>query len=334
VPSPRVLGYRNKVKLVAAARPGGAVVLGAYAPRSHRIIDMAGCRVGEPPLDPIARTLARLCSQHAVVPFHERTHKGTLRYVILRANHEGRVLAVLVTAARAFAAGGALAQELHAQHPEVAGVVQNVNPARGGALLGAEEHPLHGAAELPDRVGEVGLKLSARAFFQINRVQAAALYQATLAAAAPTGSDTVVDFYSGVGGIALTVAPHAGRVLAVESDPAAADCARRSASAAGLGNVSVVAADATAGAAIIERADLVILDPPRKGCAADLLRAAARLRPRRMVYVSCSLPALARDLSTLQALGYQAAWTRPFDLFPHTPHIETLTVLDRTTRAA
>jgi len=325
VPSPAVLGYRNKAKLVAAPRPGGGILLGSYAPRSHRVVDMAGCRVTEPPLDPVQHTLARLLSQAGVPHYDERTGRGALRYVILRANDQGRLLCVLVTRERAFAAGPALAAALKAAHPEVAGVVQNVNPARGGRLYGEQDHVLVGAGTLDDRIGQVRLSLGARAFFQINRRQAAALYQAVLDQADLRSGDTVIDLYAGVGGIALTLAAHTGRVVAVERDPVAAASARASAPA----NVSVVEADAAAGAGTLARVDLVVLDPPRKGCAPAVLSAAAALSPRRMIYVSCALDSLGRDLAALRELGYRAGRTRPFDLFPHTPHIETLTVLDR-----
>src|SRR5262245_31196427 len=109
VPSPVVLGYRNKAKLVVAPRPGGGIVLGSYAPRSHRVIDMAGCRVTEPPIDPALRTLARLLGDANVAPYHERTRQGALRYVVVRANHEARLLCVLVTQEKSFGAGRALA---------------------------------------------------------------------------------------------------------------------------------------------------------------------------------------------------------------------------------
>jgi 23S rRNA (uracil1939-C5)-methyltransferase len=327
VPSPRTLGYRNKAKLVFAPAPDDSLLLGSYAPRSHQVIDMAGCRVTEPPLDPIARTLGRLAAERGLRAYDERSRRGDLRYAVLRANHLGRVLAVLVTPSGEVAGLSALAEAVAAAHPELVGVVQNVNDSPGGALFGAEDHPLVGAAELADRVGSVTLELSARAFFQVNRDQAAALYAEVAREAALFGDETVIDVYAGAGGIALALAQRARRVVAIEESPVATADARRSVARAGAAHVEVVTGDARAALAGQTHADVVVVDPPRKGCSGAVLRELARLRPRTLVYVSCGPDSLARDLAALSALGLRAARCRPFDLFPHTPHVESLTVL-------
>jgi 23S rRNA (uracil1939-C5)-methyltransferase len=328
VPSPAVLGYRNKAKLVAAAREGGEVFLGSYAPRSHDVVDMAGCQVTEAPLGPVAATVARLATRHRVPVYDERAHTGQLRYAILRANHAGQVLVILVSAQADVPALAALARDLGAAHPEVSGVVQNLNESRGGVLLGGTDHVLHGQGELADRVGEVTLALSARAFFQVNRAQAGAIYARVAEVAELSGSQVVADVYSGVGGIALTVAGRARRVIAIEESPVAAEDARHVVAAAEAGNVEVVTADAARGLSALDAADVVILDPPRKGAGPDVLGALARLRPPRVVYVSCGPESLGRDLGVLQELGYQASTCEPFDMLPHTPHVESITMLE------
>jgi 23S rRNA (uracil1939-C5)-methyltransferase len=324
--SPRVLGYRNKAKLVVARSQDGHTVLGSYAPRSHRVIDMAGCQVTEPVLGPVVGTLRQLLDAHAVPPYDETARTGELRYAILRANAAGRVLCVLVATDPQPAWAGPLAQALVTACPEIAGVVLNVNTTRGGALLGPLDRRLEGAAELADRVGEVELALSARAFFQVNREQAGALYAAAAAAAREASGGVAVDAYAGVGGIALSLAADAARVVAIEDNAAATADAARSAERLGRANVEVVTADALAGLARLTEARVVVLNPPRKGCSPDVLRAAARLHPERLIYVSCGPDSLARDLALLGKSGYRADFAQPFDLFPHTPHIETLTV--------
>lgn len=320
VPSPRTLHYRNKAKLVVA--PG--VVLGSYAPRTHQVIDMAGCQVTEEPIDPVARTLARLLGESGLSPYDERAQSGDVRHVVIRSNHAGRVLVVIVTAQRAAKGLERVAQAVSAAHPEIAGVVQNVNPARGGVILGGEDVILGGAGELEDRIGEITLRLSAQAFFQVNRAQAAVLYAAVARAAELAKSETVIEVFAGVGGIARTLAKSASRVVGIESNPVAVMDARKDAPA----NVEMIAADAAEGLRAQKSADVVIVDPPRKGCEPRVLFEMARLQPRRIVYVSCGPESLARDLSALRDLGYRARTIEPYDLFPHTPHIESLSVLD------
>jgi 23S rRNA (uracil1939-C5)-methyltransferase len=321
VPSPRTLHYRNKAKLVVA--PG--VILGSYAPRTHQVIDMAGCQVTEEPIDPVARTLARLLGESGLLPYDERAQSGDLRHVVLRSNHAGAVLAVIVTAQREAPGLDRVAQALAAAHPEIAGVVQNVNPARGGVILGGDDVILTGAGELEDRIGEVTLRLGAQAFFQVNRAQAAALYAAVARAAELTGRETVVEVFAGVGGIARTLAKSAARVVGIESNRVAVMDARKDAPA----NVEMIAADAAQGLAAQPAADVVIVDPPRKGCELRVLSEMTRLSPRRILYVSCGPDSLARDLAALRDAGYRARTIEPYDLFPHTPHIESLSVLEK-----
>jgi 23S rRNA (uracil1939-C5)-methyltransferase len=177
--------------------------------------------------------------------------------------------------------------------------------------------------------------LSPRAFLQLNREVARRLYADVAEAAALVGGERVIDVYSGVGGIALTLAPHAREVVGIEEDAAAVADARAGADLTGVDNAHFHAGDAArllADAAVTgERADVVVLNPPRKGCDPSVLAAAARLAPRTIAYVSCSPPSLARDLAQLAALGYRPRAVTAYDMLPHTPHVEALAVLTRST---
>lgn len=332
VASPRPLGYRNKSKLVAGRAGGGRLddrlILGAFAPRSHDVVDLAGCAVVEPPLDAVASALRDVLDRHRVDPYDEVGRHGLLRYAILRATAGGAVLVTLVTAREAFPDGVSVAEELRRIRPEVAGVVQNVNPTRGNALYGAREVLLAGSATVEDRIGDVRLRVSSQAFLQANRHVAAAAYQAILRAVAPRAGDRVVDAYAGVGGIALTLAPHAGEVLGIEEHPAAVEDATASAGLNGITNARFVAGDVAAHLAACGRADIVVLNPPRKGCARAVLAAAAGLQPRAIAYLSCAPDTLVRDLAILAAEGYGARALTPFDMLPHTPHVEALAILE------
>jgi 23S rRNA (uracil1939-C5)-methyltransferase len=334
VASPRPLGYRNRSKLVPA-RVSGRLVLGAYAPRSHDVVDTAGCRIAEPPLDETAAALAALLDRAGVAPYDERTLTGDLRHVVLRANHDGRVLATWV-AARPLANGAALARAFRAARPEVIGVVEHVNRGRGNAIFGdtRDDRTLDGDATIDDRVdvGDAGVRvrLSSAAFFQANRAVAGLAYAAIVRALAPRAGERAVDAYCGVGGIALALAlAGATEVIGIEVHGGAVADATASAALNGVTDARFVAGDVAEKLGAIERADLVVLNPPRKGCAADVLAAVVRLAPRAIAYLSCDPDTLGRDLAWLAAHGYAAADVAPYDMLPHTPHVEALALLQR-----
>jgi 23S rRNA (uracil1939-C5)-methyltransferase len=333
VASPRALGYRNRSKLVAA-RAGGRLVLGAYAPRSHDVVDTAGCRIAQPPLDDTAGALRGLLAEAGVAPYDEHTLTGDLRHVVLQANHDGAVLATWVTR-RPLADAPALARAFRHVRPEVIGVVEHTNPERGNAIFDAAgpSRVLDGAPALEETLDVGGrslrLRLSAGAFFQANRDVAALAYADIVAALAPAAGERVADVYSGVGGIALLLAASAAEVTGIESHPGAVADATASATANGLGNARFVAGDAAAALAAVERADLVVVNPPRKGCAPAVLDGIARLAPRAIGYLSCDPDTLARDLAVLAARGFHIESVTPFDMLPHTPHVEALALLRR-----
>ncbi|HEY7955096.1 MAG TPA: 23S rRNA (uracil(1939)-C(5))-methyltransferase RlmD [Polyangia bacterium] len=327
VPSPRPLGYRNRSKLVYATGAGGRPVLGAYAPRSHQVIDLAGCRVAEPPLDDVARALLEILARDQVSAYDERLASGTLRYAVLRVNHLGEVLATLVTATEEWPDGHQIAEELLASRAEVIGVVQNINPSRGNALFGARSVPLAGRATLDDQIGAVRVRLSPTAFFQVNREVAARLYADVLDAARLDGTERVVDCYTGVGGVALTLAARAAEVIGIEENPRAIEDAIASAELNHTGRTRFVCGDAAARLAELDGADVIVLNPPRRGCDQAVLAEVARLKPRQVLYVSCSPETLVRDLGRLAALGLKVRSLQPYDMLPQTPHVEILATL-------
>jgi 23S rRNA (uracil1939-C5)-methyltransferase len=326
VPAPAEARYRDQAKYVVA-RLRGRAVPASYAPHSHRPVDMTGCLVPEAPVQAAAEAAVAAAEALRVPIYDERRRTGLLRHVVARANARGEVLVVLVAAAD-FDAAGALAAELRDRCPAVVGVVLDVNAGTGGAILGSAARTLSGVDTLEEDLGGVRLWLGARAFFQVNRAQAARLYAlcADLAAAGP--DDVVLDLYSGVGGIALTLASRAARVVGIEASAEAVAVARRAAADAGsacdfrCGDVAALLSE-------VDRADVVVLDPPRKGCEPAVLQRLGALAPRRIVYVSCDPGSLARDLDRLAALGYRTTTLQPLDLFPGTPHVECVALLER-----
>jgi 23S rRNA (uracil1939-C5)-methyltransferase len=327
VTSPRALGYRNNSKLVAGRDLAGRLVLGAYAPRTHQVVDLAGCAITEPALEQTATALVDVLRSHEVQPYDEARLTGVLRYVVLRANATGQVLVTLVTSGDPFPSGVLVAQALVARTPNVTGVVQNINPDRGNAIFGSVERTLHGDTTIEDRIGTVRLRISSRAFFQANRDVAHAAYQAIAAAISPRRTERVVDAYAGVGGIALTLAPGARCVIGIEEHAGAVRDADASATLNQITNARFVAGDVSAHLGAIGRADLVVLNPPRKGCAREVLHQVARLRPRAIAYLSCAPETLLRDLAILATLDYRTREITPFDMLPHTSHVEALALL-------
>lgn len=184
---------------------------------------------------------------------------------------------------------------------------------------------------LEERIGSVRLLVSPRAFLQVNRGVAERLYAGVARAAALTGAEQVIDVYSGVGGIALTLAPKAASVVGIEEEPAAVQDATAAAALGGVGHARFLTGDAARHLGEIagrnERAHVVVLNPPRKGVAAEVLTAIAALGPRTLLYVSCSPDSLARDLGCLAAQGYECRRVTPYDMLPHTPHVEALAEL-------
>jgi 23S rRNA (uracil1939-C5)-methyltransferase len=329
VPSPARLGYRNHAKYVhGRCTPGGSPALGGYAPRSHRLVDLAGCRVVVPVLDEIRGTLLELLDAHAVEPFDERLRTGVLRYVVMHANEASRVLVTLVAGRPEGQLAEALAQALAARCPAVAGVVLNLNATAGNRILGENERLLWGAASLDDRVGEARVRLSSRSFFQANR-EVAGLIQRAILAALPGRLARAVDVYAGAAPFALALAPFADEVIAIEENPAASATAAAFLAEQGATErrVRMVTDDAAAGLAAVGTADVVVLDPPRKGCTTEVLAAAVGLRPALLAYVSCDPGSLARDLDLLVSAGGRVARITPFDMMPHTPHVEALALV-------
>lgn len=329
VASPSALGYRSQAKYVYARLPESRrLALGAFVPRSHSLVDLAGCRVVEPVLDEVRRMLLDLLVSSKVEPFDERLRTGMLRYVVMRANVAGRVMVTLVAARRDFGAAREIATVLAAQCPQLASVVLNLNATTGNRIFGDAEQLLWGEPYLEDHAGGVKVRLASRAFFQVNRAVASRIY-GDIAAAVPGHVARAVDAYAGSAPIALALAPMADEVVAIEESPAAT--ATASAFIAQQGKaarlVRVMTGDAGRCLAALPSADVVVLDPPRKGCAGEVLAQVTRLRPRLLAYLSCEPDTLARDLAILVAAGGRVGRVTPYDMLPHTPHVETLALV-------
>ena len=322
--------YRNKVQF-----PVGEGTIGYYQGRTHRVIDIDDCLL-QPEADTGCRAAVKAWMERFAIPaYDEKTGTGLLRHLYLRTNQAGEVLCCLVVNGRQIPHGGELVEALRGAAPGLAGVVLSVNTKKTNVILGTEYRTLWGRDYLEETLCGHVFRLSVPSFFQINRAQTQVLYRRALEFAALTGRETVVDLYCGIGTISLTMAEEAGQVIGVEVVPQAVEDARENARRNGLAHKTRFACgDASDLAARLEaegvRPDVVVVDPPRKGLAPDVVDTIARMGPRRVVYVSCDPATLGRDVKRFGALGYEAVRAEAVDLFPRTAHVETVCLLTRT----
>ena len=324
------LHYRNKA-IASFATQRGKLVCGLYAEGTHRVLPGADCLLQEEILNKtLAAVLdaARACRWTA---YDEDRGTGFLRHTVLRSSCSGKVLVTLVTPGPDLPGSKNFCTALRKKAPWVVSIVQNINPTRSSAVLGSREKTLYGPGFVLDTLCGTQFAISSRSFYQVNRTQTEVLYKKALELAKLTGRETVIDAYCGIGTIGLCAAPLAKQVIGVERNPAAVKDAAANARRNKIANARFVCADATewmvAAAGEGLHPDGVFLDPPRAGSTPECIAAVNKMKPRRVVYVSCDPETLARDVAAFTRLGWRAAKFCPVDLFPQTKHVETVVLL-------
>ena len=324
------LHYRNKA-IASFATQRGKLVCGLYAEGTHRVLPGADCLLQEEILNKtLAAVLdaARACRWTA---YDEDRGTGFLRHTVLRSSCSGKVLVTLVTPGPDLPGSKNFCTALRKKAPWVVSIVQNINPTRSSAVLGSREKTLYGPGFVLDTLCGTQFAISSRSFYQVNRTQTEVLYKKALDLAKLTGRETVIDAYCGIGTIGLCAAPLAKQVIGVERNPAAVKDAAANARRNKIANARFVCADATewmvAAAGEGLHPDVVFLDPPRAGSTPECIAAVNKMKPRRVVYVSCDPETLARDVAAFTRLGWRAAKFCPVDLFPQTKHVETVVLL-------
>ncbi len=324
------LHYRNKA-IASFATQRGKLVCGLYAEGTHRVLPGADCLLQEEILNKtLAAVLdaARACRWTA---YDEDRGTGFLRHTVLRSSCSGKVLVTLVTPGPDLPGSKNFCTALRKKAPWVVSIVQNINPTRSSAVLGSREKTLYGPGFVLDTLCGTQFAISSRSFYQVNRTQTEVLYKKALELAKLTGRETVIDAYCGIGTIGLCAAPLAKQVIGVERNPAAVKDAAANARRNKIANARFVCADATewmvAAAGEGLHPDVVFLDPPRAGSTPECIAAVNKMKPRRVVYVSCDPETLARDVAAFTRLGWRAAKFCPVDLFPQTRHVETVVLL-------
>jgi 23S rRNA (uracil1939-C5)-methyltransferase len=313
----------------------GAPKLGFFAPRSHAVIDAPmGCLVQHPSANAAVAAVRGWMIRHRVAPYDETALTGLLRHVVIRTTRDGQTMVTLVAREASLPAQSALLAALREAVPGLASVALSRNARPTNVIFGEPARVLWGTDALEDTLCGLRFRVSPHSFFQINAVQAEALYAQTLAYAGLTGAETVVDAYCGAGTISLALAARARRVVGIEVMPQAVSDARHNARINAVDNAEFLAGEAERVLPdLVARGlapDVVVVDPPRKGCDPGLLEAVARAAPRRVVYVSCNPATLARDAAMLAARGYVAVAAQPFDMFCWAGDVETALLLERT----
>ncbi|MGY4764628.1 23S rRNA (uracil(1939)-C(5))-methyltransferase RlmD [Paenibacillus caseinilyticus] len=328
--------YRNKaqVPIGLAETEEGGLVGGFYAQGSHRIIDMEACLIQHENNDAVVGAVKKIARELGIRPYSEETGRGLLRHVIARYGfNTGEIMVVLVTNGRDLPHADELTGLIRRDVPGVTSIVQNINTRETNVIFGDETRTLWGSDVIYDTIGDIRFAISARSFYQVNPVQTEVLYGKALEYAALTGRETVIDAYCGIGTISLFLAQKADQVYGVEIVPEAIEDARANARLNGIRNASFEAGPAEvvipAWRAKGIAPDVIVVDPPRKGCDPALLETILAMRPERVVYVSCNPSTLARDLRVLEDGGFRTVQVQPVDMFPHTVHVESVAVLVR-----
>ncbi|MFD1445191.1 23S rRNA (uracil(1939)-C(5))-methyltransferase RlmD [Oceanobacillus profundus] len=326
--------YRNKVQ-VPVGEKNGELIVGYYQKRSHRIVEnMDTCSIQAEAINEILPVVRQLANQLGIEAYQEENHRGDLRHIMIRTGHATNdVMIVLVTRTNRLPNKDVLIDELTRRFPQVKSIVQNVNEKRTNVILGEKTKVLWGETYIYDKIGDITFAISAKSFYQVNPIQTKVLYDKALEFANIGSDDVVVDAYCGIGTISLFLAQKTKKVYGIEVVPDAIADAKKNAALNGITNVEFTIGQAEK---VMPKwkeqgltPDVIVVDPPRKGCEVDFLQAMIDMEPKRIVYVSCNPSTLARDLRILEDGGYVTKEVQPVDMFPSTNHVEAVTWLEK-----
>ena len=326
--------YRNKAQFPVGKNKDGKIITGFYAGRTHSIIDNRECILGVKQNKEVLDRVIGHMEKYHVQPYDEATGKGLVRHIMIRYGfHTDEMMVCLIINGEKLPGEEALVKSLR-QIPEAVSVMVNVNKKRNNVILGEKVRLLWGQPYITDKIGEISYQISPLSFFQVNPYQTGRLYGKALEYAQLSGNETVWDLYCGIGTISLFLAQKAKMVRGVEIIPAAIENAKENARLNGFDNTEFFVGKAEEVlpeqfARTGERADVIVVDPPRKGCDETLLSTIIKMQPDRVVYVSCDSATLARDLKYLCERGYELKKVCPVDMFPNTVSVETVVLLSQ-----
>ncbi|UII56373.1 23S rRNA (uracil(1939)-C(5))-methyltransferase RlmD [Cytobacillus spongiae] len=325
--------YRNKAQ-VPVGEKDGQLISGFFKPRSHEIVDTNENVLHIHEINEAVQAVKEIARELRIKPYDEDSHKGVLRHIMARYGRQTEeLMVVIVTRTKEIPHQAKLIAEITARLPKVKSIVQNVNSKKTNVIMGDQTDVLWGNEVIYDFIGDVQFAISARSFYQVNPEQTKVLYEKALEYANLSGDESVIDAYCGIGTISLFLAQKAKNVFGVEIVAEAIEDAKKNASLNNITNAEFAVGEAET---VIpawykegNSADVLVVDPPRKGCDEALLNTIIEMKPKKVVYVSCNPATLARDLRILEDGGYQTLEVQPVDMFPQTTHVETVVLITR-----
>ena len=324
--------YRNKAQFPFGRDKDGRIIAGFYAGRTHHIVEAEDCLLGVEENAVILDIIKKIMEEYQIAPYDEETHKGLIRHALIRKGFSnGELMVCLVINGKKLPHADIFVECLK-EVPGMTSISYNINQEKTNVILGTELVNLYGPGYITDKIGNVSYQISPLSFYQVNPVQTEKLYGTALEYAGLTGGETVWDLYCGIGTISLFLAQKAKKVYGVEIVPPAIEDARRNAALNGMENVEFFVGKAEE---VLPReyeknqvyADVIVVDPPRKGCDSVCLDTIVRMQPKRVVYVSCDSATLARDVKYLDERGYAVERVRCCDMFGMSGHVETVVLL-------
>ncbi|UDI77926.1 23S rRNA (uracil(1939)-C(5))-methyltransferase RlmD [Staphylococcus taiwanensis] len=325
--------YRNKSQLPIGENQKHDIIMGYYRQRSHDIIDMDSCLIQDSQHQDIMNKVKQWLSELNISAYNEKNKKGTMRHLVIRTGHHtNELMVIFVTNGSKLKHANQLVEKLTQAFPNITSIKQNINNSHSNVIMGQQSVTLYGKDKIVDQLSEITFKISDQSFYQINSSQTEKLYQKAIDYAQLDGEETVLDTYCGIGTIGLYMAPIAKHVYGVEVVPSAIKDAQQNATLNGFKNTTFVCGKAEE--VIIEwkqqgiKPDVVMVDPPRKGCDETFLQTLLKLSPKRIVYISCNPATQQRDAQLLSS-HYELKEITPVDMFPQTTHIETVALFER-----
>ena len=328
--------YRNKAQ-IPVREYQGVLTTGFFRKNSHQLIPVENFHIQHPEIDQAVLTIRDIMRQYQVTPYHEESHSGLLRHIIVKRGHySGEMMVILVINGKKLPQLETIIKDIHTALPQVVSIVLNYHTQRSNVILGKDDQVVWGQPYYRDTMLGLDFQISAHSFYQVNTPQSERLYQLAIDAAAITDQDCVLDAYCGIGTISLALAKHAKQVYAMEIVPQAIEMAKMNAALNGVGNVvfEVGAAETVLPKWSQEgiHFDVAVVDPPRKGLDRSFIETLIEQQPQRIVYVSCNPATCARDCRLLADAGYELQWVQPVDLFAQTSHVECVVLMNRKER--
>lgn len=327
--------YRNKIS-AAIGYEKGRIIAGIYEKKSHRIVDITNCKIEDAAAGDILLSLKKLFQSFKMKAYNEDTGCGLIRHVLIRVGKtSGQIMVVIVTASVIFPNKQHFVKELLKLHPHIRTIVQNINQRGDSLVLGDRNVTLYGPGYIEDMLCETRFRISPHSFYQINAVQTEKLYSHAIKAAKLSKEDRVLDAYCGIGTIGLIASKYVKEVIAVEQNQAAVADAKINAKLNQTKNIRFFEQDATAFIMRLAKEkvsiDVVFMDPPRSGSTREFLASLKRLAPKRIVYISCDMETLGRDLDMFLQMDkrYKVLEIQPSDCFCYTKHVETVCLMSR-----